>query len=319
VRRPVVVVTALAWVVLVLTDLGAATWMPHSVHMSGMTSPSGMITRSLSIAAWLTMLVAMMAPLVIAPIRHVHETSFVHRRARAIALFVVGYMVVWTAIGAPLIAIARAMASSLGGRLSVAPVTLSVIVAAVWQCAPVKQRCLNRCHAHSELAAFGLRADIDALHFSVTHALWCVGSCWALMLLSFAVMRGHLLVMATVTLWLLSERIEVPQVPSWRVRIPGRAMRALRGYVGALYQPRPEGSPGPSPALLEAMRNSAEEFPDADWLQQDGFVFPQHRTHREKLVTIPREVQHLDARIAVMEPPRQFVAAHARHYDVDHE
>jgi predicted metal-binding membrane protein len=100
---------------------------------------------------------------------------------------------------------------------------LMTIIAIVWQFSPVKQRCLNRCHAHGELAAFGPAADVDALRFGLTHGVWCVGSCWALMLLPLLVSSGHVAMMAAVSLWLFAERLDTPTLPRWRLRGPGRA------------------------------------------------------------------------------------------------
>ena len=41
---------------------------------------------------WALMLAAMMAPVLIAPVRHVRDRSFARRRTRSIGLFVAGYV-----------------------------------------------------------------------------------------------------------------------------------------------------------------------------------------------------------------------------------
>ena len=107
------------------------------------------------------------------------------------------------------------------------PVGGVVLIASVWQVSPIKQRCLNRCHAHTELAAFGAAADLDALRFGLAHGVWCVGSCWALMLLPLVVSGGHIAVMAGVSLWLAAERLERPMPPRWEWRGPNKAARIL--------------------------------------------------------------------------------------------
>ena len=93
----------------------------------------------------------------------------------------------------------------------------------------MKQRCLNRNHNHRELAAFGLAADVDVLRFGLTHGVWCVGSCWALMLFPMLLSEGHLAAMAVVTFLMISERLEQPQQLRWRVSLRGRLMRAVVG------------------------------------------------------------------------------------------
>jgi predicted metal-binding membrane protein len=99
------------------------------------------------------------------------------------------------------------------------------VLAVVWQCSPLKQRCLNRCHSQAQLAAFGATAYFDALRFGLTHGMWCVGACWALMLLPLLVSAGHGAAMAAVALWLLAERLDTPMPPRWRLRGPAKAVR----------------------------------------------------------------------------------------------
>jgi predicted metal-binding membrane protein len=101
------------------------------------------------------------------------------------------------------------------------------IMAFVWQCSPIKQRCLNRAHNHRELAAFGAAADLDALRFGIEHGVWCVGSCWALMQFPMALLEGHVAAMAAVTFLIISERLEPPRPLTWRLRLRGKLMRIL--------------------------------------------------------------------------------------------
>ena len=172
---------------------------------------------------WALMLAAMMAPLLIAPVRHVRDRSFARRRVRAIGLFVAGYAAIWMAAGVILMALA--MAVRLYAPESFAALGLAALVALVWQFSPLKQRCLNRGHAHPELPAFGRAADIGVLRFGLTHGVWCAGSCLAPMLLPMLVTRGHVAAMAAVTLWLSSERLEPPAPTRWGLRVPLRAAR----------------------------------------------------------------------------------------------
>lgn len=176
-------------------------------------------------AGWALMLVAMMLPTLIAPVQHIVKRSFKRRRARSVALFVIGYAAIWMAAGSVLIA-AMLMLNLLVPQ-SYLPALGLGIVALVWQCSPMKQRCLNRGHNHSELAAFGIAADLDALRFGITHGVWCVGSCWALMLFPMLLVEGHFVAMAAVTFLIISERLEQPRPLSWRLRLRGKLMRIL--------------------------------------------------------------------------------------------
>lgn len=191
-------------------------------------------------AGWALMLIAMMSPTLITPIRHVRERSFKRRRAWSVTLFVVGYAVIWMAAGGVLLT-ATLMLSLLMPQ-SYLPAVGVGIIAVVWQCSPVKQRCLNRGHNHSELAAFGAAADLDALRFGVAHGFWCVGSCWALMLWPMLLSQRHFAAMAIVTFVMVSERLEQPRPLSWRLHFPGKLMRIMVAQTRIRLQSLPSGS-----------------------------------------------------------------------------
>jgi predicted metal-binding membrane protein len=176
-------------------------------------------------AGWALMLVAMMSPTLISPVHHIVKSSFKRRRARSVALFVVGYAAIWMAAGGVLVT--ATLMLNLLAPASYLPAVGLGIVALVWQCSPIKQRCLNRGHNHSELAAFGIAADLDALRFGITHGVWCVGSCWALMLFPMLLLEGHFAAMAAVTFLIISERLEQPRPLSWSLRFRGKLLRIL--------------------------------------------------------------------------------------------
>lgn len=165
---------------------------------------------------WVLMLVAMMSPVLVAPIRHVYASSFAHRRGRSIAFFVGGYAVVWMAVGCLILAVERVaaglMPQSYGPAIGVA------LVALVWQMSPAKQRCINRCHNHGPLAAFGMAADGDAVCMGLKTGCWCVGSCWAVMLLPIVLPQGHIVAMLAVGALIFCERLDPPRAPLWRWR-----------------------------------------------------------------------------------------------------
>jgi predicted metal-binding membrane protein len=211
VQAPLLVVGAAAWLALVLQQ-------GHPVH--GAMHAARWTPASLAADAVL-MVAAMMVPLAGAPLLHVHDRSLARRRGRAVALFLAGYAVPWIVAAAAL----RMVADWIGAAQSPALLGGAMLAAAVCQSSPWKQHCLNRGHAHPELAAFGMRADRDVLRFGLSHARWCIGSCAALMLLPLLVSRGHLAVMAGVTLWLAGERLERPLPPCWRWRGPGMVVR----------------------------------------------------------------------------------------------
>jgi predicted metal-binding membrane protein len=230
VRNPVLLLSAAAWIWL-LVDPGGLMMQAHcaATVFGGLPLPASLpmllaMNPPASLAAgWGLMLVAMMSPALILPIGHLRLRSFKRRRARAIVLFVAGYAAIWMAVGGVLLA--GALAVGLLAPNSYLPAAGVTLLAIVWQLSPVKQRCLNRCHAHTELAAFGVAADLDALRFGASHGVWCAGSCWALMLSSMLLPRGHVAAMALVAVLTFSERLEYPRPPRWRWRGLGKVSR----------------------------------------------------------------------------------------------
>lgn len=224
----VLLVSAMAWTVLLINTGSTMTLAHCPVTHSGASPVSFRMLLEMNpisslTAGWAVMLVAMMAPTLIAPIHHVRERSFKRRRARSVALFAAGYAAIWVAAGGVLIA--AVLTLNLLAPQSYLSAAGAGVIALMWQCSPAKQRCLNRGHNHSELAAFGVAADLGALRFGVTHGVWCVGSCWVLMLLPMLLPQGHFAAMAVVSYMMASERLEGPRPLGWRPRFPGKLMR----------------------------------------------------------------------------------------------
>jgi predicted metal-binding membrane protein len=193
---------------------------PLSLNVALVLNSPGMLA-----ADWALMFAAMMPPLVIAPLRHIRDRSFAKRRARAMLLFVAGYAGVWLAAGVVLEAMA--LVALLVGPTPLVCLGLAAAIALLWQVSPAKQWCLNRCHRRPHLAAFGAAADRDAFTFGLINGAFCVGACWALMLLTLCVGPGHMLAMTMVTLFVIAERIEIPAPLAWRWRGAGRALRII--------------------------------------------------------------------------------------------
>jgi predicted metal-binding membrane protein len=245
-RSPMLVISAIAWGVILLdpggifgsTHGGAAhvTHVAHSAHTA--QAAPGMPVAAIA-AGWIVMLVAMMTPALIPAVRHVRLRSFTHRRPRAIAIFAAAYAAIWIAAGAVLIALA--FACNLLALYSYLPIAGVLLAAFAWQCSPAKQVCLNRCHRHIELPAFGREADLGVLRFGVTHGLWCAGACWALMLAALVLPQAHLGAMAGATVLIVSERFDRPRPPSWRVRGGGTLLHAAITRARTRLSPRRYG------------------------------------------------------------------------------
>jgi predicted metal-binding membrane protein len=244
-----------AWLV-VLGSTSLVAWSLLALDGSGLTLPAfcsaatlwaAPLSASFDLAlvlnspaklasGWALMVAAMMAPLIIAPLRHVRDRSFAKRRARAMLLFAAGYAAVWMTAGAGLQAIA--LVARWAVPVPLACLGFAAATAMCWQISPAKQWCLNRCHRRPHLAAFGAAADRDAFDFGLTNGASCAGVCWALMLLTLFVEHGHVLGMIAVTLFVFAERFESPAPLAWRWRAPGKALRITTAQARMRLAPR---------------------------------------------------------------------------------
>jgi predicted metal-binding membrane protein len=238
VRTPVLVVTLLSWVAVAL------------VHESSMGAHGPGTSRSLGAAlvASVLMTVAMMAPLTIPAIRHVRARGLPRRRRRATVLLTVVHGLVWLAGGLVLLVAAATLQDLLGHGPAI---VIGLGLAAAWQFSPAKQRCLNRHHAEPPLAAFGRKADRDVLRFAATHAGWCLGACWALMLVPLLFDRWHVAVMLLASGWMWAELLERPKAPSWQLRLPVKAARIVAAAARQpVRQPSAQSSRMPTPGPM---------------------------------------------------------------------
>lgn len=257
---PVLTVTAVAWAVTLLSDplrsvsrpgagsapgsaagQGPAPAAMHAGHahhtvVDASLPASHASTENLAglLIGWILMLTAMMAPLLIPALRHVRARSLRSRRWRAVSLVTVAHAAVWTVGGIVLLGVASAL-RSVTGRADLA-VLLGLVAALSWQLSPLKQYCLNRHCAHPPISCFGSAADRDALRFGATHAAWCLGSCWALMLVSLLAPAWHLAVMLVVSVWMWVEPLDRPERATWRLRLPLRFLRIAGATVRSLAQ-----------------------------------------------------------------------------------
>ena len=234
-RTPVLAVSAVAWATM-LPMQGLSMGSDHAeAGMSmapALASPGSALTL---LAAWAAMTTAMMGPLVIPALRHVQVRSLPSRRRRSTVLLVVAWAATWAIGGLVLLGIAASVRRAMPDGS--APVVLALGAALLWQVSPLKQRCLNRHHRHPPVAAFGRTADCQVLLLGGSQAVWCFGSCWALMLLTLLVPTGQLPVMVAVALWIWAERLDAPVRPTWRLRPPVTAARLVAGTLRAHRQP----------------------------------------------------------------------------------
>jgi len=136
------------------------------------------------------------------PLIATFDTIAGQRRDRVllIALVIVGYLATWALVGLVVYgagAIVQRMASAsawLQAHASVGGAGL-LLVAGAYQFTPLKYRCLDKCRSPLSFVLGHWQGEHDrrnALWLGVHHGLFCVGCCWALMLVMFAVGVGNL-------------------------------------------------------------------------------------------------------------------------------
>jgi predicted metal-binding membrane protein len=185
---------------------------------------------------WALMVIAMMLPLALSPLRHVRVRSFARRRERSTLLFVVGFVAVWMAVGVILQTVALIARWATPGPLLC--LVIAIVAALLWQVSPAKQWFLNRCHQRPALAAFGFAADLDAFGFGIKNGAGCAGACWALMLPMLLAGQGAFALMVAAGLFSFAESLETPAPLAWRWRGGAKALRILAAWWPKRNQPR---------------------------------------------------------------------------------
>ena len=154
--------------------------------MSGMGGV-GILGAGLFLVTWLVMMVAMMFPAV-APMVLIHARVVRSRGegAAATASFVLGYLVVWTAAGLVPLAVIQLLGSSIAGPVSgwlPRSAGAVIVMAGAYQLTPLKNVCLSACRSPLGFVMthdFGGGAPA-ATRAGMSHGVYCLGCCWALM------------------------------------------------------------------------------------------------------------------------------------------
>jgi predicted metal-binding membrane protein len=180
--------------------------------MSGMKSMGGndVLSFGAFLVAWTAMMSAMMFP-AISPIVGLYGKARAKGRVAPLLAFLAGYSVLWSALGVPGYVAWRALMDPIAegrpwaGRLA----GVVLVAAAVWQFTPVKSLCLGHCRSpKSCFMRFGrsVARPVDAFWMGVTHSLYCLGSCGALVVVLVAVGTMNLGWMAGLTVLILLEK-----------------------------------------------------------------------------------------------------------------
>lgn len=130
-----------------------------------------------AMAQWILMIVAAMVPTLIDPIREVAGRSFWHRRHRAVAEFLAGYISIWILFGIVITVPVSALPAGLRREL----VPMVLLLAAAWHLSPLKWRSVMAGHRRISLAPSGWPAARDCVRQGWANGWPCVVACGPMM------------------------------------------------------------------------------------------------------------------------------------------
>ena len=215
----------LAW--LYLASLAA---MPAMEGMAPAVAQRTAKDALATLAMWAVMMVGMMAPSV-APMILIYARVARQAESRgtpfaAAGWFALGYFLAWIGFAAA----ATALQYGLERTLLVSPMVAAatpwfggalLVAAGIYQWTPLKNACLTLCQSPLQFIQRhgGFRgARGGSIALGLRHGLYCIGCCWALMLLLFVGGVMNLLWIAAIGALVLAEKL-----------VPGRLFQRLVG------------------------------------------------------------------------------------------
>jgi predicted metal-binding membrane protein len=216
-----------AWLVALATGPLGGGLADHRV----LDAQDGVTFTALSafLLGWQVMIAATMLPTTIPMLQHFGRASLGQPRGRiAMSAFVGAYVALWTLFGILALLLDRILHSLVNqwpwmGEHDWLLKGLVLILAGVFQFSPIKDRCLRECRHPMSFMLHHYRRGVGAgWEIGLRHGLHCLGCCWALMLVMFAVGVGNLAWMAAIAGIMLMEKTS-------------RIGRRLVPYVGAAF------------------------------------------------------------------------------------
>jgi predicted metal-binding membrane protein len=196
----------------IAADLAGASRLLHHDALidGGWPLPAAL---AIFVVAWQLMIAAMMLPSSLPLIRLFHDVaSGQERPARATSALIGGYAGVWTAFGfvAFLFDVVVHRSVERVAFLESHPEVIAasvLFVAGAFQFSDLKDRCLSECrHPAPFLISHYGRGARAAFRLGIAHGVFCLGCCWALMLVGFAAGVANLWWMAALTAVMVYEK-----------------------------------------------------------------------------------------------------------------
>ena len=216
-------IAALAWIDVIRTGLGAPDMMMT------MFMPLAVSDGLAFVLSWGIMMAAMMLPSALPMIGLYGATQ---RRDVATspkgvptAVFTAVYLAVWAASGVP-VYLAHTGLMALPPRTFAYGVAAILLAAGAFQFSPLKQACLRVCRSPLGFLLGHWRAGLrGSLALGWSHAMYCLGCCWALMVVLVAAGAMGLAWVLLITAVVAAEKL----LPGgeWMARTTGGALLLL--------------------------------------------------------------------------------------------
>ena len=168
---------------------------------------------ALFLVAWQVMIAAMMLPSSLPFIRLFARTAAQQPHATQARLaFLGGYTLVWTVFGALAFSFDLGVHRSVDHWAWLSQHTFLIaggtfVLAGAFQFSSLKSRCLQVCrHPGAFLLRYYRRGTGEALRIGLRHGVFCLGCCWALMLVAFAAGVANLAWMAAFAALMVYEK-----------------------------------------------------------------------------------------------------------------
>jgi predicted metal-binding membrane protein len=243
---------ALAWIGVVwearrMEEVAAMMAMPGMGGMASPTSGSGMVAVSpmgavMFVASWGVMMAAMMLPSA-APMIALYRTvsrslSRPGQQTVPTSIFAATYLVVWALFGVPVYLGSVAIDSLVvnvpaAGRSLAYALALILIAAGAYQFTALKRVCLKQCQTPLMFLMARWRSGYGAtVRLGLAHAAYCVGCCWALMVVLVAAGAMSLPWVLLIAVVVFVEKL-LPR-GEWVPRLIGGALVLLGVMVGLI-------------------------------------------------------------------------------------
>jgi predicted metal-binding membrane protein len=210
------IIAGLAWVYTLLLSGSLAGLDLHGLMAMPRPGEWTWLDLALTFLMWAVMMAAMMIPSAMPMI--LLFTAIEQRRGAAGTLsrtsaFVSGYAAIWAGFSV-LATLAQwglhdaAMLASAMGRLVPWAAAAMLALAGLYQFSPWKQTCLRHCSSPLEFLTAHWRPMGDgAVRMGIQHGAYCLGCCWALMLVLFVVGVMSILWVMLIAIAVLLEKL----------------------------------------------------------------------------------------------------------------